>query len=138
MRRGEGGMGRRVSGGYKEEGGGESVEIGLEEDGARLTKAWEEETVYEGAPGSVKRELGVQSFAILPVLKDEEVIALLDVGRKQEDAPVDEAVSEAMQGFLPYVAMAVTACRLQEELPNWGENVEKMLEASDRWTDQGM
>ena len=86
-------------------------------------------------PGPVRQEFGIHSFGILPVCKGEEVIALLEVGRKRQDVLVGEADLELLQGFLPYVAMAVFDCKLQEEIPGWEEDVDEVLKAAGEWSE---
>ena len=56
------------------------------------------------------------------------------MGRKQKDVLVGEADLEAVDGFLPYVAMAVTECLLQSQIPGWEEGVDRMLKASEKWS----
>ena len=113
-------------------------EIGLEET-AEVPQSLQEALknkapVWVHSPGTVRQGFDIHSFGFLPVCRDEEVIALLEVDRKGKDVLVGAADLEALQGFLPYVAMAVTDCKMQEELPGWQDNVEKMLKETEKWS----
>ena len=58
-------------------------------------------------PGIVRTRFGIHSFGMVPVCRDTEVCAILEVGRKQQDAVVGVDDLEGVQGFTPYVAMAI-------------------------------
>ena len=89
--------------------------------------------VWVHNPGAVRQEFSIHSFGVLPVCKGEGAIALLEVGRKRRDVMVGEDDLEALQGFLPYVAMAVVDCKLQEEISKGQGNVEEILKAVEGW-----
>ncbi len=89
--------------------------------------------VWIREPDAVRQGVGVHSLGFLPVYREEEILAILEVDRKQKDVLVGETDVEALEGFLSYVAMAVTECKLQEEIPGWQEGVEQMLKATERW-----
>ena len=89
--------------------------------------------VWVHDPDKTRAGFGIHSFGILPVCRGQEVIALLEVGRKRKDVLVGEADLELLVGFLPYVALAVLECKLQEELPEWEDNVEEIVKAAEKW-----
>ena len=89
--------------------------------------------VWVRDPGRVRSEFGIHSFGILPVRRKDDVVALLEVDRKQKDVLVGKADLGLLEGFLPYVAMAVTECNLQDEIPGWQEGVDQMLKATEKW-----
>ena len=92
--------------------------------------------IWVHEPGDVRRGFGIHSFGVLPVHRGEEVVALLEVGRKRQDVLVGESDMDALQGFLPYVAMAVMDCRLQEELPEWEDQMEGVLDEAGKWEEK--
>ena len=91
--------------------------------------------VWVHNPGAVRQGAGIHSFGVVPVCRGEEVVAILEVDRKRKDALVGEADLEALQGFLPYVAMAVGDCKLQEDFPGWEGDVEDILKETEKWTE---
>ena len=86
-------------------------------------------------PGEVREGYGLHSYALLPVKRNEDLVAVLEVGRKRKDALVGRPDLESLQDFLTYVAMAVADCELQDQMPGWGEDVEQALKASEEWTE---
>jgi len=90
--------------------------------------------VWTSDPGEVRRGFGVHSVGILPVRKGDEVIALLEVSRRRADALVNEADLDTLEGFVPYVAMAVVDCKLQASIPDVGDDdVEDLLKKAEKW-----
>ena len=83
---------------------------------------------------AVRKGFGMHSSALLPVWRVGEVFALLEVDRRRRDVLVGGSDLAPLEGFLPYVAMAVADCKLQEDLPAWEEDVEQALKATDEWT----
>lgn len=81
-----------------------------------------------------RRGLGMASMGVLPVRKGSEVVAVVEVGRSGDGAPIGEGDLMRMEGFLPYVAMAVDDCMLQEELPNLSGDVDDLLNKTERWS----
>ena len=94
------------------------------------TRVW----VHE--PGEVRKGFGIHSVGILPVQRGDEVVALLEVGRKRQDVLVGESDMDALQGFLPYVAMAVMDSRLQDEIPEWEDEMEGVLDEAGKWEEE--
>jgi len=112
--------------------------LGLERT-AKMTPLFQE-ALQEGMPtwtsdpGEARGGFGIHSVGILPVRKEDEVIALLEVDRKRKDALVGEADLDALQGFLPYVAMSVADCRLQTSIPDLeNDDVEDLLKKAEKW-----
>ena len=112
--------------------------LGLERDADMASRL--QEVLQEGLPtwtsdpGEVRRDLSVHSAGILPVHKGDEIIALLEVGRKRKDALVGEADLDALVGFVPYVAISVMDCRLQTAIPGLeNDDVEDLLQKAEKW-----
>ena len=103
------------------------AEVSFQETAGRQTPV----CVHDAGP--VRCRYGIHSFGLVPVETRGEAIGILEVGRKRRDVLVGEAEMEALKGFLPYLALAVTDCRLQEELPTWQGNAEEILKAAERW-----
>ena len=111
--------------------------IGLEQTKA-VTQAFREAVkrgtrVWVKDPDEVRRGFAINSLGFLPVYRGEDVLALLEVDRMKKDVLVGEADIKSLNGFLPYVAMAVTECKLQEEIPGWQDGVEQVLSATEKW-----
>ena len=81
-----------------------------------------------------RRGLGMTCMGVLPVRKGSEVVAVVEGGRSGDGAPIGEGDLKRMEGFLPYVAMAVDDCMLQEELPNLSGDVDDLLNKTERWS----
>ena len=81
----------------------------------------------------VRSGFGMGSLGVLPVCKGDEIIAFLEVGRGQ-DAVVEMGDLQRLESFLPYVAMAMDDCILQESLPEWDGDVEDLLDETEKWT----
>ena len=85
-------------------------------------------------PGETRRGFGIHSVGILPLRRGEDVIALLEVGRRRKDVLVSEADLDELGGFIPYVAMAVTDCRLQASIPDVEDaGMEDLLKRAEQW-----
>ncbi len=101
---------------------------------AALKDAVENQTpVWVHDPGSVRKGFDIHSFGLLPIMRGDEVLAVLEIDRKRKDLLVGEADLEAIEGFLPYIAMSVADCKLQEQLPEWEGDVEEVLKATEEW-----
>lgn len=86
-------------------------------------------------PSPMRKRLGIHSFGVLPICRGEDVLALLELGRNQQNAMVEGADLDTLGEFLPYVAMAVVDCSLQEHIPDWCGNVDEILDETEEWTE---
>ena len=110
---------------------------GADEIGQVLGACLEEQTpMWVHEPGEVRKGFGIHSFGVLPVHRGDEVVGLLEVGRKRQDVLVGESDMDALKGFLPYIAMAVMDCRLQDELPDWENQMEGVLDEAGKWEEE--
>lgn len=109
----------------------------LEDETLRaLQKAWSEQVPVLGAcSGSLRQELGIGSFAMLPVCKGDVVIAVLEVARVMGKDVVVTTDIEDVYGFIPYVVMAIMDSKLQAEPPEWRQNVDAVLKSVEDWAD---
>jgi CheY-like chemotaxis protein len=85
-------------------------------------------------PGPVRTGFGIHSFAALAVRRGDTLIAVLEVGRKRKDTLVGDSDLASLTDFLGYIAMALADCQLQEQMPEWGEDLGAALDATDDWT----
>jgi len=82
-----------------------------------------------------KESLGIHSAAVLPIRREEEVVALLEVGRTEAGTRLETVDLVELEGFLPYVAMAIVDYRLQRERPEWGDDVDELLKEASDWSE---
>ena len=83
---------------------------------------------------AVRKGFGIGSLGVLPVMKGAEQVGFLEVGNSTDEKPVTEKELTRVIDFLPYVAMAVADCILQESIPDWTGDVEDMLDETEKWT----
>ena len=116
---------------------GDPVSLGLEGADEGVFRGAEEKLkpALTQDPSAVRSGFGIHSFGILPVCRGEELLALLELGRNQQNPPVTAADLESLEEFLPYVAMAVADCRLQEDVPDWSGDVDEILRETGEWTE---
>lgn len=84
-------------------------------------------------PGDVRLRLGIHSYGMLPVCRDGDVIAVIEVGRMRQDALVSAEDLDELEEFASYIAMAVIDCQIQETLPSWREDVNEVLKTAEQW-----
>jgi len=88
-------------------------------------------TVGQSCP--VRQKLRLHTCTMFTVKKDKQTIAVLEIGQKQPDAAIAEQNLNALKGFLPYIAMAVVDCRVEEELPEWQKSIDAVLKTAEKW-----
>lgn len=83
---------------------------------------------------ALRKGFGMGSVGMLPLYKGDDLIAFLEVGKKEDDPPLSREDLKRIEGFLPYVAMAVDDCILQDAIPDWNGDVESLLDETEKWT----
>ena len=91
------------------------------------------ELVLLEAPGKTRQACGIHSAGLVTICRGDRLLAVLEVGRTLQAERVAKTDLEALQEFLPYVAMAVVDCKLQEERPEWGDDVDEILKKTEEW-----
>ena len=118
--------------------GGEMAQLGLEnlELTHKLLKAVIErkDRVVLPRTDAVRKGFGVGSLGVLPVMKGTDLIAFLEVGNGVDRKPITGKELTRAIDFLPYVAMAINDCILQESIPGWDGDVEDILGEAEKWT----
>lgn len=92
------------------------------------------EPTFNHSPEQNRQNLGIHSFLLVPIVKGERPICILEVGKKRRDVLVGETELEMLQGFFPYVAIAAADYKLQESIPEWEGNVDEVLKAAKEWS----
>lgn len=115
--------------------GSERAAKGLTEESADLLNATVAGAAPQlvHAPGPARAAAGVHSFGLVPVKRGDAVVGVLEIGRKRTDTLVGDEELEVLESFLPYVAIATADVRLHEDVGNWEENVDAVLEAAKTW-----
>lgn len=81
----------------------------------------------------LRKEQNFSSVILFPVKHNHEVIAVLELGKKDPDLPFSESTVVLIENFMPYVAMILHECQLQQEMPYWKQNIDNLLSASEKW-----
>lgn len=81
----------------------------------------------------VRDGFGIQTLGVLPVRKDGDVVALVEMSRGTDDPPMQMGDLKRIDGFLPYIALAVDNCLLQEKLSGSDGDVDELLKSTERW-----
>lgn len=82
---------------------------------------------------AVRKGFGMGSLGMLPVFKGDDLVAFMEVGKSLDNLPLKGKDLRRAIDFLPYVAMAVDDCILQESIPEWAGRVESLLDETDKW-----
>ncbi|MEE2658880.1 MAG: response regulator [Candidatus Latescibacterota bacterium] len=85
-------------------------------------------------PNQIHLKYGVHSYGLVPVCRGEEVLAVLELGRRQQSALLESEDLHGVEELLPYVAMAVVDSKLEKLNPELTADVDRILEATDSWT----
>lgn len=83
---------------------------------------------------AVRKGFGMGSLGVLPVRKGPDLVGFLEVGNAVDEKPITGKELTRVIDFLPYVAMAVADCILQESIPDWTGDVEDILGETEKWT----
>lgn len=92
------------------------------------------EPTFNHSPGQNRQNLGIHSLLLVPIIKGESPIGILEVGKRRRDALVGKTEFEKLQGFFPYVVIAAADSKLQESIPEWEGNVEEVLKVAKEWS----
>lgn len=83
----------------------------------------------------LRRDMGIQSYALVPICKGDEFLAILEIGRTDSEDLMSLIEIKDIQDFAPYIALAVMELRLSKEPTNWHNDLDAVLEEAEKWTD---
>ncbi|MBT4980750.1 MAG: response regulator [Gemmatimonadetes bacterium] len=90
--------------------------------------------VYEREVDFVREGFGVRSLCILPLLRYQNMIGLVEVGRRRKDFLIGVDDTSILKEFISYIALAVHSHQLQRDLPIWEGVADEVLREAEKWT----
>ena len=73
------------------------------------------------------REYGVSPFALVPVLREADLLGLIEVGRKPEAGPVSEEQLQTLSSFALQAAVAISDAQTRHHIDTWQDGLEEMV-----------
>lgn len=83
--------------------------------------------VDETGAGRYGESTGLQPFVVLPVLKDEQCLAIIEVDKHQSGHPLSDDEMEIIEKLRVHIAMAISDSQIQEDLPVWEATLDDVL-----------
>ncbi len=100
-----------------------------------IKRALDQKTaVYEREVDYVREGFGVHSLCILPLLQSQNLIGLVEIGRRRKDLLIGIDDTNLLKEFISYISLAIHNHRLQRDLPILEGTADEVLKEVEKWT----
>jgi DNA-binding response OmpR family regulator len=101
-----------------------------------VEEVWQSNNPLDLVPPEIYRALlGINTLALLPIKRGDSVVGVLEMGHTQLPSKDNQTLFDQVKPFLPYIAMTIHECHLQEKFPDWSSNLETLLNETNKWTE---